>query len=232
MEPSKKRESRQVNEEGELIGAVFCEYCGELNPADAAECEHCHEHIADQGPDLRSRLQRISRRASGLEAFSDIAGGVIGSVTGQPSPESHEGRSILSVPIQALRAGSLARLTELGAVLASVTFLIFMVAYLIVPSREMLPVIVFFLVAALSCTTVSIVINTQQSSADRRESNALQGSTSDPVAIPVRWDAARLVFHLGFLSLGDPRSLTVLATIILFGLVILIFGLILLPLAR
>jgi hypothetical protein len=80
LEPSKKRESRQINDEGELIGAVFCGYCGGLNPANAAQCEHCHEHIADQGPDLRSRLQRIHRHASNSRGFSDIADSGIGSV--------------------------------------------------------------------------------------------------------------------------------------------------------
>jgi hypothetical protein len=80
MEPSKKLELRQLNAEGELIDGIFCEYCGGLNRADAAECEHCHEHIADQGPDLHSRLQRIHRHASNSQEFSDIADGGIGSV--------------------------------------------------------------------------------------------------------------------------------------------------------
>jgi hypothetical protein len=70
MEPSKKLESRQINEEGELIGAVFCEYCGGLNRADTPECEHCQKHIADQGPDLRARLNRISRYASAAPQHS------------------------------------------------------------------------------------------------------------------------------------------------------------------
>lgn len=65
MRSSIKHEPVQINAEGELVGGVFCEYCGGLNRADVAECEHCHEHIADQGPDLRSRLQRIRRYASG-----------------------------------------------------------------------------------------------------------------------------------------------------------------------
>jgi hypothetical protein len=51
----------KLNAEGELVGGKFCEYCGGLNRAAATKCEHCHEHIADQGPDLRSRLQRIHR---------------------------------------------------------------------------------------------------------------------------------------------------------------------------
>jgi hypothetical protein len=214
----------QLNDEGELIGGVFCAYCGGLNPADAAECVHCQEHIADQGPDLHSRLQRIHRRASSSGGFSDITAGGIGSVTGRSSEKSIAGQSILSIPSRALRAGSFARLTELGAVVSSVFFLLCMVALLTVPSREALFIVLFFATAALSCTIVSFMINIQE-----RKAN---GSTVSSRSTPDGWDATRFIIHLGAKILDNPRFLTVLATIILFGLVVLVFSLVMLPLAR
>ncbi len=64
MDRSPHRQSAQVNDEGELVDLKFCVYCSEINPPDATICQHCGEYIADQSPDLRSRLERISRRAS------------------------------------------------------------------------------------------------------------------------------------------------------------------------
>ncbi len=60
------QKSARINAEGELIDGRFCAYCGGLNGNIAEVCEHCGEYIADQGPDLRSRLQRISRHARNI----------------------------------------------------------------------------------------------------------------------------------------------------------------------
>jgi hypothetical protein len=60
------RKSACINDEGELIDGRFCAYCGSLNETVAEVCEQCGEYIADQGPDLRSRLQRISRHARNI----------------------------------------------------------------------------------------------------------------------------------------------------------------------
>jgi hypothetical protein len=57
-----EQKSVHVGLDGELLAGKFCAYCGDLNDEDAENCEHCGEYIADQGPDLRSRLARISRR--------------------------------------------------------------------------------------------------------------------------------------------------------------------------
>ncbi len=48
----------------ELIGQIFCTYCGHKNDTEAETCTGCGQYIADQGPDLRARLHRISRYAS------------------------------------------------------------------------------------------------------------------------------------------------------------------------
>src|SRR5258708_5926684 len=50
--------------DGELVSGKFCAYCGNRNSDSDHYCRYCAEYIADQGPDLRSRLARISRRAS------------------------------------------------------------------------------------------------------------------------------------------------------------------------
>src|SRR5258708_3866815 len=50
--------------DGELVSGKFCAYCGNRNSASDNYCWHCAEYIADQGPDLTSRLARISRRGS------------------------------------------------------------------------------------------------------------------------------------------------------------------------
>jgi hypothetical protein len=214
----------KLNEEGELVGGKFCEYCGGLNPADAAECEHCHEHIADQGPDLRSRLQRISRRANSSGEFRDITDGGIGSVTGRSSEKSIARRSVLFIPSRALRAGSFARLTELGAVLASVTFLLCMVSFLILPSREALYVVLFFATAALSFTMVSFTINIQEGKANE--------STVNPRSILSGWSATRFIVRLASMIFDNSRSPTLTTTIIVFAIAILLFSLMMLPLGR
>jgi hypothetical protein len=124
----------KLNDEGELVGGIFCEYCGELNRAEAVECERCHEHIADQGPDLRARLQRISRHASSSQGFSDIADGGIGSET-YVRPHS-----------------SFKKLMEVGALLGGVLFLLFLVSFLVTPSansRQLVFVIGFFAVTSM-----------------------------------------------------------------------------------
>jgi ribosomal protein L40E len=60
--------SAPLNAEGELVGSVFCMYCGELNPVGAMTCQSCGQYIADQGPDLSARLQRIRRYARNVQA--------------------------------------------------------------------------------------------------------------------------------------------------------------------
>src|SRR5262249_29564903 len=59
-----EQKTARIGIDGELTAGKFCAYCGNLNDAGAATCEHCGEYIADQGPDLANRLARISRRAS------------------------------------------------------------------------------------------------------------------------------------------------------------------------
>ncbi len=48
----------RVNDDGELIGGLFCVYCGEINEPGVDCCESCGQYIADQGPDLNARLRR------------------------------------------------------------------------------------------------------------------------------------------------------------------------------
>jgi hypothetical protein len=220
VEPSKKLESRQINEEGELIGAVFCEYCGELNRADAAECEHCHEHIADQGPDLRSRLQRISRRASSLEGVPDVADGGAERVTGQPHAEQSKQPSIL---LKALRAGSFTRLAELAAVLANAFFLLSVVAVLTQPSWEGLLVVIFFASGGLFSTLIGVWPNVLLPNVED-ESQEASDSQGDLPAAPVRWNISQLMLHLGSILLGEAPSMPMIAIIIGIMVVIFVFG--------
>ncbi len=56
----------RVNDDGELIGGLFCVYCGEINEPGVDCCESCGQYIADQGPDLSARLRRIRRYASSV----------------------------------------------------------------------------------------------------------------------------------------------------------------------
>ncbi len=76
-----KVKSIRVGLDGELTAGKFCAYCGNLNDEQAPTCQHCGEYILDQGPDLTSRLARISRRASHTPLSS---GGLIGTRTDKP----------------------------------------------------------------------------------------------------------------------------------------------------
>ncbi len=62
-------EAIRLGSDGELISGKFCAYCGNQNAPDDAYCQHCSAFIADQGPDLTSRLARISRRASASRVY-------------------------------------------------------------------------------------------------------------------------------------------------------------------
>ncbi len=73
MDESPRRQSAQVNDEGELVDLKFCVYCSGINQPDATICQNCGEYIADQSPDLRSRLERISRRAHAAPVAEDEA---------------------------------------------------------------------------------------------------------------------------------------------------------------
>lgn len=51
--------------ESELSSGVCCNECGTLNPSGTLICSKCGDNLADQGLDVRARLERISRLASG-----------------------------------------------------------------------------------------------------------------------------------------------------------------------
>lgn len=55
-------ESLRLGSDGELVSGKFCAYCGSRNATTDHYCQYCDEYIVDQGPDLRARLARISRR--------------------------------------------------------------------------------------------------------------------------------------------------------------------------
>jgi dipeptidyl aminopeptidase/acylaminoacyl peptidase len=55
----------RISSDGELLSGVFCVECGTLNPNGTKFCPTCGDLLADQGPDLRARLNRIRRYASG-----------------------------------------------------------------------------------------------------------------------------------------------------------------------
>jgi hypothetical protein len=192
--PQSNFELARINAEGELTGGVFCEYCGGLNRTEAAECEHCQKHIADQGPDLRSRLQRIHRIASSSQGFSDISDGGIGTVP----PENK--RRLFGIPLGAISRRSIER----GAVLATTFFLLCMVALLTRPSREMVFIVLFFATAALSCTVVSRMINVQEQSANQREDRNTNDSPAD-LSVGVGWDATRLIACLASVIFSNNR---------------------------
>src|SRR5215813_3207578 len=65
--PQPDLESIRFGSDGELLSGIFCAYCGNRNATTDRYCRHCGEYIADQGPDLTSRLARISRRAAGAK---------------------------------------------------------------------------------------------------------------------------------------------------------------------
>ncbi len=68
-----------LSDEGELVAACFCIYCGELNPVGVEVCASCGRYIADQGPDLSARLKRIRRFASSVHAPTEAPqSGLIG----------------------------------------------------------------------------------------------------------------------------------------------------------
>jgi hypothetical protein len=71
MSPGEGEKSVQIDTDGELIDKLFCLYCGELNHPGVDICENCGKYIADQGPDLHSRLRRISRHASSVHSGRD-----------------------------------------------------------------------------------------------------------------------------------------------------------------
>ncbi len=50
--------------ESELSSGICCNECGTLNPSGTLICIRCGDSLAEQGSDLRARLERISRRAS------------------------------------------------------------------------------------------------------------------------------------------------------------------------
>jgi hypothetical protein len=54
-----------TGDDGELIAIIFCLRCGTMNHAAVATCSKCGDLLAEQGPDLRSRLARIRRYAGG-----------------------------------------------------------------------------------------------------------------------------------------------------------------------
>jgi hypothetical protein len=54
-----------TGDDGELLAIIFCLRCGAMNHAAAASCSRCGDLLAEQGPDLRSRLARIRRYAGG-----------------------------------------------------------------------------------------------------------------------------------------------------------------------
>jgi hypothetical protein len=68
MSPSETATPVQVSDEGELTDKLFCLYCGELNHPGVDVCQSCGKYIADQGPDLHSRLKRIGRYASSVHS--------------------------------------------------------------------------------------------------------------------------------------------------------------------
>jgi hypothetical protein len=75
--------SAPLSADGELVGSFFCVYCGELNPIGVMICQSCRRYIADQGPDLSARLQRIMRYASSVHQVDqasqpDLIGGSVG----------------------------------------------------------------------------------------------------------------------------------------------------------
>jgi hypothetical protein len=82
----------QVNDDGELVGGLFCAYCGEVNEPEADSCQSCGKYIADQGPDLNARLRRIRRYASSVHMTPDERpqADLIGS-----NPTQHSGRGAL-----------------------------------------------------------------------------------------------------------------------------------------
>jgi Tol biopolymer transport system component len=55
----------RISSDGELLSGVFCVECGTLSPSETRFCPKCGDLLADQGPDLRARLNRIQRYASG-----------------------------------------------------------------------------------------------------------------------------------------------------------------------
>ena len=64
IDPSTSRARLPSESDGELVGQIFCTYCGNLNETAADVCTSCGHYIADQGPDLSARLRRIRRYAS------------------------------------------------------------------------------------------------------------------------------------------------------------------------
>ena len=80
-EPSENRARLPIESDGELIGQIFCTFCGNLNEIDAEVCTSCGQYIADQGPDLSARLRRIRRHASQspeLDAKRESTGALMG----------------------------------------------------------------------------------------------------------------------------------------------------------
>jgi Tol biopolymer transport system component len=55
----------RISSDGELLSGVFCVECGTLSPSETRFCPKFGDLLADQGPDLRARLNRIQRYASG-----------------------------------------------------------------------------------------------------------------------------------------------------------------------
>jgi hypothetical protein len=76
----------RFNADGELENVLYCTYCWTLNELDAQMCVSCGEYIADQGPDLRARLSRISHYASSVQSTGAETEG-IGSVKAPGRPE-------------------------------------------------------------------------------------------------------------------------------------------------